>query len=53
MNPDYIFNSVKDNTLNKFAFRPFASNVEPYEKLKSLNYKKKWDDIYKPNEIKI
>ena len=52
MNPDYIFNSVKDNTLNKFAFRPFASNIEPYEKLKSLNYKKKWDDIYKPNEIK-
>jgi hypothetical protein len=52
MNPDYISNSVADNTLNKFAFRPFAVNVEPYEKLKSLNYHKKWDNIFKPNPTK-
>ena len=52
MNPDYISNSVADNTLNKFAFRPYAANVEPYEKLKSLNYHKKWDNIFKPNPTK-
>ncbi len=52
MNPDYISNSVVDNTLNKFAFRPYAVNVEPYEKLKSLNYHKKWDNICKPNPTK-
>jgi hypothetical protein len=34
MNPDYISNSVADNTLNKFEFRPYALNVETYEKLK-------------------
>ena len=40
MNPDYISNSVADNTLNKFSYRPYPLNEEPYEKLKSLNYKK-------------
>ena len=52
MNPDYIFNSVADNTLNKFSFRPYPLNEEPYMKLKTLNYNKKWDNIYKPNPIK-
>ena len=52
MNPDYIFNSVATKTLNEFAFRPYPLNEEPYNKLKSLNYHKKWDNIYKPNEIK-
>ena len=52
MNPDFIFNSVADKTLNKFAYRPYPLNEEPYEKLKSLNYIKKWDNIYKPNPIK-
>ena len=42
MNPDYIYNSVADKTLNKFAYRPYPLNEEPYEKLKSLNYHKKW-----------
>ncbi len=52
MNPDYISNSVADNTLNKFSYRPYPLNEGPYEKLKSLNYNKKWDNIYKPNPIK-
>ena len=52
MNPDFIFNSVADKTLNKFSYRPYPLNEEPYEKLKSLNYNKKWDNIYKPNPIK-
>ena len=52
MNPDFIFNSVADKTLNKFAYRPYPLNEGPYKKLKSLNYNKKWDNIYKPNPIK-
>jgi hypothetical protein len=24
MNPDYIINSLNENTLNKFSYRPFA-----------------------------
>ena len=52
MNPDYIYNSVADKTLNKFSYRPYPLNEEPYEKLKGLNYHKKWDNIYKPNPIK-
>ncbi len=49
MNPDYINNSPADRTLNKFSYRPYPLNEEPYFKLKSLNYNKKWDNIYKPN----
>jgi hypothetical protein len=41
MNPDFIFNSVADKTLNKFAYRPYPLNEEPYEKLKRLNNNKK------------
>ena len=52
MNPDYIYNSVADKTLNKFSNRPYPLNGDSYMKLKSLNYHKKWDEIYKPNEIK-
>ena len=52
MNPDYIRNSVATRQLNEFAFRPYPLNEEPYFKLKSLNYNKKWDDIYKPYPIK-
>ena len=52
MNPDYIFNSVTDKTLNTFSYRPYPLNEEPYNKLKGLNYNKKWDAIYKPNPIK-
>ncbi len=37
MNPAYILNSVADNTINKFAYRPYALNVEPY-KIKKFNY---------------
>ena len=51
MNPDYIYNSPADRTLNKFAYRPYPLNEEPYFKLKSLNYNTKWDNIYKPNPI--
>ena len=52
MNPDYIYNSVADKTPNKFSYRPYPLNEDSYMKLKSLNYNKKWDEIYKPNEIK-
>ena len=51
MNPDYIRNSVATRQLNEFAFRPYPLNEEPYFKLKSLNYNKKWDEIYKPNDL--
>ena len=52
MNPDYIFNSVAEKTLNKFSYRPYPINEEPYFKLKDLNYNKKWDNIYKPYDLK-
>jgi hypothetical protein len=52
MNPDYTRNKVADNTLNKFSYRPYPLNEESYFKLKSLNYHKKWDNIYKPNPEK-
>ena len=52
MNSDYIYNSVATKELNKFSYRPYPLNEEPYNKLKSLNYHKKWDDIYKPYPIK-
>ena len=29
------------------------TNEEPYFELKSLNYNKKWDNIYKPNDLKF
>ena len=51
MNPDYIYNSPADRTLNKFSYRPYPLNEESYFKLKSLNYNKKWDNIYKPTPI--
>ena len=51
MNPDYIFNSPATRQLNEFAFRPIALNKEPYFELKSLNYNKKWDKIYKPEDL--
>ena len=35
MNPDYIKHSLVDNTLNHFAFRTHAENVEPYLELKN------------------
>ena len=37
MNPDYINNSIIENTLNKFSYRPFAQNIEPYLSLKTTN----------------
>jgi hypothetical protein len=40
MNPDYIYNSPADRTLNKFSYRPYPSNKESYFELKSLNYNK-------------
>ena len=40
MNPDYIYNSVADRTLNKFSYRPYPLNEEPYFELKFLNYNK-------------
>ena len=52
MNPDFIHNSVSTKQLNEFSYRPYPLNEEPYNKLKSLNYHKKWDDIYKPYPIK-
>jgi hypothetical protein len=52
MNSDYIFNSVATKELNKFSYRPYPLNEEPYNKLKSLNYHKKWDEIFKPNDYK-
>ena len=51
MNPDYIFNSPATKQLNEFAFRPIALNKEPYFELKSLNYHKKWDKIFKPDDL--
>ena len=51
MNPDYIFNSPATKQLNEFAFRPIAINKEPYFELKSLNYNKKWDKIFKPDDL--
>ena len=51
MNPDYIFNSPATKQLNEFAFRPIALNKEPYFELKSLNYNKKWDKIFKPDDL--
>ena len=52
MNSDYIYNSVATKALNKFSYRPYPLNEEPYFKLKSLNYHKEWDNIYKPYPIK-
>ena len=40
MNPDYIHNSVATKELNKFSYRIFPTNEEPYFELKSLNYNK-------------
>ena len=52
MNSDYIYNSVATKALNKFSYRPYPLNEEPYFKLKSLNFHKEWDNIYKPYPIK-
>ena len=51
MNSDYIYNSVATKELNKFSYRPYPLNEEPYDKLKSLNYNKKWDKIFKPDDL--
>jgi hypothetical protein len=51
MNPDYIKHSLVDNTLNSFAFRTRAENVEPYLELKKLNNSKKWDPIFQPYDL--
>ena len=51
MNPDYIKHSLVDNTLNHFAFRTHAENVEPYLELKKLNNSKKWDQIFQPYNL--
>jgi hypothetical protein len=51
MNPDYILNNVVDKTHNNFSYRPIELNKESYYNLKSLNYHKKWDKVYKPNDL--
>ena len=51
MNPDYIKNSIVDNTLNPFAFRTYAEHVEPYLEFKTLNNSKKWYSIFKPYDL--
>ena len=51
MNPDYINNSIIENTLNKFSYRPFAQNIEPYLSLKTTNNNKKWDKVFKPYDL--
>jgi hypothetical protein len=51
MNPDYINNSIIENTLNKFSYRPFAQNIEPYLSLKTTNNNKKWDKVFKPYNL--
>ena len=52
MNSDYIQNSVATKELNKFSYRPYPLNEEPYFKLKDLNYHKKWDKIFEPYDLK-
>jgi hypothetical protein len=47
MNPDYINNSIIENTLNKFSYRPFAQNIEPYLSLKKTNNERKNYKIFK------
>ena len=51
MNPDYIKNSVATKQLNKFSYRPFPVNQESYFELKSLNYNKTWDKVFKPDDL--
>ena len=51
MNPDYIKNSVATRQLNKFSYRPYPTNEESYFNLKDLNYHKKWDKVFKPNDL--
>ena len=51
MNPDYIKNSVASRQLNEFAFRPCHLNKEAYFDLKSLNYNKTWDKVFKPDDL--
>ena len=50
-NPDFIHNSVATKEFNKSSYRPYPINEEAYFKLKDLNYNKKCDDIYKPNDL--
>jgi len=52
MNSDYIQNSVATKELNKFSYRPYPLNEEPYFKLKDLNYHKKWDKVFEPYDFK-
>ena len=51
MNPDYIINSLNENTLNKFSYRPFAKNTESYLDFKTTNNAKKWDKVFKPYNL--
>jgi hypothetical protein len=51
MNPDYILNNVPDKDSRNFSYRSMAVNKEAYSELKSLNYHKKWDKIYKPEDL--
>jgi len=52
MNPDFIHNSVATKQLNKFSYRPYPINEEPYFKLKDINYYKKWNKVIVPEPIK-
>ncbi len=47
MNTDYINNIIIENTLNKFSYRPFAQNIEPYLSFSIYQYNiciKAWKD---------
>ena len=52
MNSNYIQHSVATKELNKFSYRPYPLNEEPYFKLRDLNYNKKWDKIFQPYDLK-
>ena len=51
MNPDYILNNVPDKDSRIFPYRSMTVNKDAYLELKSLNYYKKWDKIYKPDDL--
>ena len=51
MNPGYIQNSLIDNTLNKYSYRKFPINEEPYFEMKKLNNAKQWSKIIQPNDL--
>ena len=43
MNSDYSYNSVANKPLNKFSYRAYPLNEEPYFTLKAFN--KRWKYI--------